>query len=298
MKLSQRKKGFTLIELLIVIGLLGALTALVLPSLSADRTEAMADACDYSHYGTVRTLKQFRQVTGHYPAGLHTGLVSIGSQSDAFGSTGSTPVDGVMPGLPSALAKRFGSATAPGKNTQGDSTFQLTANQVLSLEKAGLTTLSYGGGLNSVAVATGNRVIRIKDTWRDDGNNPFSFDGTPVFAAAGTKSWTGKPAAGGTATPADCIHKKINKGGTVIVLWVAPTTDWDSRMNTGNDWSKGNVELKIDLEGKCPVPTQGVDGTDDVSFSYYMAFFLVDDTGAEPAVLIGASCPEDGLLNP
>ncbi|NMA45119.1 MAG: type II secretion system protein GspG, partial [Lentisphaerae bacterium] len=55
------RSQFTLIELLIVIGLLGALTALILPSLMADREEALGDVCDYNQAGTVRVLKQFKQ---------------------------------------------------------------------------------------------------------------------------------------------------------------------------------------------------------------------------------------------
>ncbi|MFW5864150.1 MAG: type II secretion system protein, partial [bacterium] len=53
-KRKNRKSGFTLIEMLVVIGLLGALTALVLPSLTANREEALGDVCDYNQAGTVR----------------------------------------------------------------------------------------------------------------------------------------------------------------------------------------------------------------------------------------------------
>jgi prepilin-type N-terminal cleavage/methylation domain-containing protein len=57
-KTVKTKGGFTLIELLIVIGLLGALTALILPRLAADHEEAMGDVCDYNQAGTVRVLTQ------------------------------------------------------------------------------------------------------------------------------------------------------------------------------------------------------------------------------------------------
>ena len=96
-------RGFTLIELLIVIGLLGALTALVLPSLTADREEALGSICDYNQAGTVRTLRQFASMMGHYPNQFHTGLYT--ETATTKGAVGST---GVMPGLPGAQKSNIG----------------------------------------------------------------------------------------------------------------------------------------------------------------------------------------------
>ena len=53
-----------IVFLLIVIGLLGALVALILPKLTADREEAMGDVCDYNQAGTVRVLSQYADMFG------------------------------------------------------------------------------------------------------------------------------------------------------------------------------------------------------------------------------------------
>ena len=288
MKLSQRKKGFTLIELLIVIGLLGALTALVLPSMTANREEALGDVCNYSQAGTVTTLKKFRSIMGHYPTAFHTALTDSAAKTSVNGTTtGTNPVSGIMPGLPAAQNNKLGAGAA-------DASIKLTELQAKSLKAAGITEICYGAGRNAVTVAKDLKVVTVLPAWKDDGDDEYTFDGIPVYSAT-EKSWTSKSDAS-TAVADKNAHKKIKKG-TVVVLWVAPTIDWEARPNnSNNDWSKGNVELKIDLEGKCPIPAQSIDGS-DVAFNYYLAFFLVDDAGNEPAELLGTSCPEDGIFN-
>ena len=68
--------GFTLIELLIVIGLLAALAALVLPKLSADRKKALAGIDDYNEAGTAR-IEPLQTVAEGSLRGLAKALESV-----------------------------------------------------------------------------------------------------------------------------------------------------------------------------------------------------------------------------
>lgn len=270
-----KRSQFTLIELLIVIGLLGALTALILPSLMANREEALGDVCDYNQAGTVRVLKQFYQVFRHYPVGMHNGL-----QNDEP----TYP----MAGLPSAQEDHMGPSTEA-----CPSVYALSAEHAASLIAAGIESVCRGDGYNSVPIAETVNVVQAHNGtgyWLDDDpDDPkeMTFDGftlTQWEAGTETPTWDQKGGA-----------------GKVIVLWIAPTIDWEyhPEMNKNNDWTKGAVEMGIDLQGKCPIPAEGIGGSDDPpEFAYYMAYFKVYDDGKTAARLIGTTCPECGILNP
>lgn len=261
---TKKMSGFTLIELLIVIGLLGALTALILPSLSADREEALGDVCNYNQAGTVRTLKQFKQLTGLYPDDMHSGLQSLDSSAVA------------MEGLPGAQGDHMGE--------DGDSCpslYQLTADDVNSLTEAGIIDVCYGTGLNSQELSEGDSVVRAYNDshyWYDDSGE----DAVMTFDGVSLEDWENGVADDGE--------------GVVLVFWIAPTTNWDASVEANKDWTKGAVDLGIDMEGQCPIPAEAASG-DEVSFSYYMAYFKVYSDGSA-AKLIGTTCPECGVLNP
>ena len=263
-KKIKNKGGFTLIELLIVIGLLGALTALILPRLAADREEAIGDVCDYNQAGTLRVLNQYYDLFGKYPKGLHNGLDGTGASAAA------------IDGLPDFQGVNMLTNAAT-------TIVALTTNQATSLVAAGITTVAYSNGYNLVNVATDVRVARCTTSWVTDEEIGYTFDGLGISA------WEA-----GTATPA---WDTANGAGIVVTLWVAPTTDWSDKGDGGNnDWTKGEVELGLSLEGQCPVPVKSATGGEP-TFAYYMAYFKVYNSGAK-ARLIGTSCPECGVLNP
>jgi prepilin-type N-terminal cleavage/methylation domain-containing protein len=95
MTTSKKKRmkndgGFTLIELLIVIGLLAALTALILPQFADRSEEAKAAATEYNAVGLDRTLRQFNAINGVWPTFWNTGTdatVTEGTNSYAMMST-------------------------------------------------------------------------------------------------------------------------------------------------------------------------------------------------------------------
>ncbi len=158
----KARRGFTLIELLIVIGLLGALTALVLPAMMADREDALGNVCDYNQAGTVRVLKQFQQITGKLPNGMHSGLQEDGT---------------AMPGLPSAQKDNF--------NATG-TIDTLTEEEANALKGIGITQVARGVGLEYVDVTDGTPVVCCTNLWQNDygSSNPkeneYSFDGLDI----------------------------------------------------------------------------------------------------------------------
>ncbi|MDZ7618226.1 MAG: prepilin-type N-terminal cleavage/methylation domain-containing protein [Patescibacteria group bacterium] len=152
----KARRGFTLIELLIVIGLLGALTALVLPAMMADREDALGNVCDYNQAGTVRVLKQFQQITGKLPNGMHSGL-----QKDA------TP----MEGIPSAQSDHF---------ALSDTIQTLTADEAKALRDAGVTMIAQDIDLNYLDVQEGTPVVVCTHDWKTDEGDDFSFDGLEI----------------------------------------------------------------------------------------------------------------------
>lgn len=227
----KRRGGFTLIELLIVIGLLGALTALVLPAMMADREEALGDICDYNQAGTLRALKQYQQVTGKLPTGMHTGLTV---------NTGASSRSDAMPGLPEAQATNI---------NLPESYYALTSSEAAALQAAGINSVAYDSGLHYATVAANTSVLRVTENWLDDTPAAYTFNGMSV---------------------ADYE----SQGAKVFVFYVAPTTDWEAGSGDNSDWSKGNVQISIDLPGKCPVPTTDTNGGDP-DFAYYMAYIAV-----------------------
>lgn len=235
-----KRHGFTLIELLIVIGLLGALTALILPSLSASREDALLDVCDYNQAGTVRTLVQYANLYGVLPDQMHTGLGANDAVARANLMDMPTLNDA---GNEEALAENF---------LRVGSSHQLTANQAASLIAGGIANLAYDA-YTIVPTAADVYVAVVTADWEDDGGAGYTFKGRSLEQL------------GVTGAGAD---------GVLIPLFIAPTMDWESGYGSVNDWAaKADVQIKVDLEGACPIPA-------DSEFRYYVAYVKAFDDGS------------------
>ena len=85
---NRKQLPFTLIELVIVIAILGALVALILPAFSTTEKDAKETSDAYNSRGVVRYVQMFQNANGYYPSGFHTGLTADGTPmglSEAFG---------------------------------------------------------------------------------------------------------------------------------------------------------------------------------------------------------------------
>jgi prepilin-type N-terminal cleavage/methylation domain-containing protein len=268
----KKQGGFTLIELLIVIGLLGSLVALVLPSFRGARHDAVELISDYNQAGTARTLVQYRALYNQLPNNMHTGLVAPNAGTgDSFAAADVMDVPGDL----------LDNLELTGSRSE------LSNANIRSLNRVGITTLAHGPGFSEnplpdllgvdfavpaeAQAGSGLFLITLHDGWAPEAGGDWTFRGrTPSQIADAT------------------ADEKI------IALFIAPTIDWESgpEGRPVDDWTQGELALTIELEGKCPVPT-------DVDFRYYMAFLKVHGgNGRTRADLVGTACPECGILNP
>jgi prepilin-type N-terminal cleavage/methylation domain-containing protein len=252
-KTMKNREGFTLIELLIVVGLLGALAAMILPKLSADRGDALEGVDDYNAGGTARTLSMYNQLTGEFPNGLHTGLTTNDSSS-AW----------TLSGMPEGMSKTTSTKVSGAIST-------LTTNEVASFDEAGIDTICFGYGLNEIGTTNYPAVLKpsenpTKWTYGSD-KDAVTFDGVEL---------------------ADIMDE--DGDGTdeysIVMLYVTPTATWEASNDGNSDWGEGNFELSIDLPAQSSLPTANADG-DDVDFAYYAAWFKLDVDGEDAAELLG-----------
>jgi prepilin-type N-terminal cleavage/methylation domain-containing protein len=219
MKTTIRKSGFTLIELLIVIGLIAALAAVLLPSLMGDRDAALRNIDKYNQAGTLRTLRQYEAMTGNLPNGLHTGLMT-----DAAAAT-------TMQGVSSTFTTNFAKG----------SVVALTDTDIAALENIGITELAYGVGkpdghdldeaLGYSELSTTTNVISLPildetKLWKDKNGNALSFNGKGA-------------------------HYLGHEGYTKIIpLFITPTAQWEAE---GKNWVKG-FSVGMDIPATTPLP--------------------------------------------
>jgi prepilin-type N-terminal cleavage/methylation domain-containing protein len=236
MKITTIKNsGFTLIELLIVIGLLAALAAVLLPTLMGDRDAALNSIDKYNGAGTLRTLRQYEAMTGKLPNGLHTGLTAASSGT-------------VMSNVSTVFKANLAASGTSGEG--GIDT--LSIDEAKALSEIGLTHLAYSTGepnehtieetLGYVKVASGISVITLSDDW--------------TYTPAGSEdavemSFNGKG-------PHYLEHEGYSK---VIALFVAPTAQWNA---AGTGWVKG-FSVGMDVPATSPLPESD-------TFPYYIAY--------------------------
>ncbi len=303
------RKNFSLIELLIVIGIMGALAALILPAFSDSETAAKDTACDYNQAGTLRYLTMFRAANGVYPSGFHTGANDMTAtqtlrepdDGDATTTEGSA--------LTTCAEYNFGTASAA---------TALDANMVSSLQNAGIVTLASG---RSVAekIDTTTKVYVVNSTgayWTEaldavtgevnasgdalECRNASLQDIAAVGQADGGEGTTADPgydvtsATNSIKAAVTMRSHTVNTDGTlnftegkfkIVPFYVAPTIDWEHYYSDGPNDSK----ISVAMAGKCPWGEGG-------QARYYIAFFKVYDDGSA-AKLLCTSCPDCGILD-
>jgi prepilin-type N-terminal cleavage/methylation domain-containing protein len=262
--------GFSLIELMIVVVILGALVAIIIPQFNTSESEAKQASDDASQYGTLRQVSNFRSINGVYPSRLHTGSET----EDSLTVMGTA--DGV-PDLTELAATNF---------THHSQWLALSEEQAKSLASAGIVRLAYGGfdGGSGTApavfseTADGIHVAAITETVTTDWEGE---DGEVTINGVKLADYI-------YADPYDAANSVSD--GIVVPLFAAPTADWDNYYLGGVE-AKYPSKVGVAQVGACPWLEAGA------SFRYYICYFKVYNNG-DPAKLIGTSCPECGPLNP
>lgn len=326
--LRRAKKAFSLIELMIVIVIIGALTAIILPQFDVSEAEAKDTGCDASNYGTLSQLTKFRSLNGAYPARMHTGYEADGGAStDALMGTST---DSVFAKIPSFTALNM--ANGGGDSTTARSTsFNVNSEDYLdfgdSLREAGIISLACGGfpidAANSESVAyvafngiAGNTSMTTKavvylsaitsnwfEAWavNDDGtandaeldtaSTPITINGIPLPYYMFEDPRTAYAA--GTTLPDTFTSTAMVGGdsgdGIVVPLFLAPTTDWDHWYDANG--GENDSKIQVAQVGQCPWLEGGAE------FRYYIGIFKLYADGSK-AKLLGTMCPEGGSLNP
>ena len=221
---SQKKvkrSFFSLIELLIVIGVMGVLTALIMPHFQNIENEAKDVGCDYNNAGTLRYVHTFKSVNGDYPSGFHTGL-------EASGAAGIVQKE-------DATGTALVGDTAINMATPKSTVEALTAGELASLQAAGIVQGAYGVAAAEDFAAT-TFVAKITAAtvgdWTEAEVN-MTINGKDL------KSY------------ADATHN-------VIPLYVATTINWDEVYPDGTVADAVASKVTIPLVGKCPWPADGM----------------------------------------
>ncbi|MFI3290640.1 MAG: prepilin-type N-terminal cleavage/methylation domain-containing protein, partial [Opitutales bacterium] len=183
--LRRAKKAFSLIELMIVIVIIGALTAIILPQFDVSEAEAKDTGCDASNYGTLSQLTKFRSLNGAYPARMHTGYEAAsngGASTDALMGT----TDSVFAKIPSFTALNMASGDSASATARSTS-FNVNDGDYLdfgdSLREAGIISLACGG-FPIDAASSGTAYVAFNGI---KGNT--SMTANAVYLSAITSDW-------------------------------------------------------------------------------------------------------------
>lgn len=280
----KRRNLFSLIELLIVIGIMGALAALILPHFSSAESASKDTICDYNNAGTLRYVNMFRSANGVYPSGFHIGANT--AAADVVDEENDTAVGKMaLPTRKNIVNHTTTQAISATDNSYG-----------MSLMAAGIAQLAYGthaaadvGTVTAVRVINGDwsDTLGVDGTWKD----ATEAGGGTALTLKGVKlsDWV----AAGNATEAitDENQKLCRKSGEsqfkIVPLFAASTVDWENAypFESASQASK----VSIALEGKCPWVEAGM-------FRFYICFFKVYADGTA-AKLIATACPECGILD-
>jgi prepilin-type N-terminal cleavage/methylation domain-containing protein len=323
--------GFTLIELLIVIGLLAALAAVMLPSMMGSKEEALAGLDKYNAAGSLRTLRQYEVITGNLPNGLHSGL------TDSY-----------------AL---MSNVTAAYRKNAADSIEVLTDEDVEALGSIGITDFAYGIGDSTKvtredvfgyeSLKAGSSVVVVNTNWKDEDGTPITFNGKGIDALnaegyskiinvflAPTADWSAKGTGWvkgfsvGMDIPGTCpivdedefnyytVFIGIKNGSATITSNVSTDPTSTANVPPVTGLAASTTEMSdAETEVASWITTAGATITDDswttvasnvktktVTYSSGTVTgtitFRIVYSDANEATLLGTSCPEHGVTNP
>ena len=251
-------RRFSLIELLIVIAIIGALSALIIPAFSSSEQEAKSVSDNYNSRGILRYIHMFQNANSCYPSGFHTGLDSSGAALTTL------PVKILHEG---ALESAFSIVEL--SDVAG-------AKYISSLKGAGINYLSADEVSSAVATPLKDSSTTVKVLKVDPDELELVFNGRELAAYL-------KPIQFEMDSHAD--------NGIIVALFVTPNVDWET-VYSGDylaHGSHGHFEKRT--ASKIALKNTPVSGVSDADFNYFIALFKLNNSGAN-AQLIGMVSPD------
>jgi prepilin-type N-terminal cleavage/methylation domain-containing protein len=304
--------GFSLIELLIVIGIVGMLTALILPNFETTKENTTDVVSDFNQAGAIRYVMSFKAVNGVFPAGFHTGLTAnVDANSTLMNAMN---VDTAWNLSASAFVEDPDHARQAHADTATGANHQLTGAELMSLRNAGVKYVSYGGFNSSLALTTahtgtGNAVwtgdidetvptgvrVRRPDVPGGTGGENVTIEGMTVDEFRGTS---------------DTDPNSLDTPKEVVPLFVCPSIDWEwaykEMWSTSSDVWKARSVVRVSVDAKDPA--MDFDRFQRAeSWRYYICLFALDRVDPpdpfvkpknEAAELVGTLSPTSTALNP
>ena len=264
MKTHFKRKNFSLIELVVVVAIMGALAALIIPSFSSTEKEAKESTDAYNSKGIVRYVHMFQNANDSFPSGFHTGLASDGT-------------------APMALSEAFG--VEDGKIEEGapisivDLSDADGAKYISSLKAAGINYLTAGEVSNAVATPLKDGKTSIKAIKLDPSN---AMAGNLVFNGRKLSDWV-KPAQFEMGAHAD--------DGIIIALFGTSNGDWETVYSGGYHQHDDHGHFEVRKASKIALKNTPVSNVATSGFKYYACLFKLNNNG-NAATLIGAVSPD------
>lgn len=254
------KKYFSLIELLIVIAIIGALSAMIIPAFSNSEKDSKESADAYNNRGILRYIHMFKDANGYYPSGFHTGL-------DTSNAT--------LTALSEVILGEDGedSAFSVSELTDVDS-----AKYITSLKEAGINYLSAG----DVSEAT---VTPLKDS-----TSTVSVLKVDPTALGEELVFNGKKLSA-YLKPLQFEMGEHEDNGIIVALFVTPNIDWETVYSGGYHQHEDHGHFESRTASKIALKNTPVANVSDADFKYFVCFFKLNNNG-DAAQLIGITSPE------
>lgn len=281
---NRKQLPFTLIELVIVIAILGALVALILPAFSTTEKDAKETSDAYNSRGVVRYVQMFQNANGYYPSGFHTGLTADGT--------------------PMGLSEAFGVEEAEhhhddddddgdddhhheeGYTLEEDAPVEIAtlsdtdnAKYISSLKAAGINYLTAGDVAEATATPLKNTSVTIPALQVKTDNNEVK---DLVFNGRQLQNWI---------KPEQFEMGEHDANGMIVALFVTPNIDWEHVYSGGYHDHGNHGHFEVIENSRIALKNAPVSSVSKADFRYYCCFFKLFKDGSA-AKLVGVVSPE------
>ncbi len=266
------KKYFSLIELLIVIAIIGALSAMIIPAFSSSEKDSKESADAYNNRGILRYIHMFKDANGYFPSGFHTGLSTSGAAlttlSEAFGEAESDAME---------LNDTFSVTTLSNTAATEDDSAKL---YITSLKEAGINYLTAGEVSDATATPLKDSTSTVSVLKVDP--SKFAADEEPVFNGRKLSAYL---------KPLQFEMGEHEDNGIIVALFVTPNIDWETVYSGGYHQHEDHGHFESRTASKIALKNTPVSNVSDADFKYFVCFFKLSNDGSA-AQLIGITSPE------